>query len=128
MFKKLVNSIKVLYGREYPLTVVYMLQSANYRPLTFLHTFWNTQDFSKVRGGQAIKKSTKNNTLIVTLRVGIVIEIVAGLVVAALSISNHLYGGLAYGLAIILFYPVLWSLLMGVVVVVSNLLSKAHVS
>jgi UDP-N-acetylmuramoyl-tripeptide--D-alanyl-D-alanine ligase len=44
-----------------------------------------------------------------TLNLGIAIEIIVGLILIGLGLTHHLGGGLLFGLAVILAYPIVWA-------------------
>lgn len=121
MLKKFTNSLKALYSLEYPRTITYMLQSTEYRVWPYLKWFWRTQDFSKVRNRKELDKTQVARLILNTLNIGILIEIILGVFLILLSVNHTLGGGWAFGLAVIIGYPVVWAHLICVPVSLARL-------
>ena len=109
MIKNILNSTKSIYSPEFPRTITYMLQTTEYRVGPYLKWFWKTQDFSKVRNRQELERTTVAKLILNTLKIGIAIEILGGLVLMFLTIGNIVPGGWGFGLAAIIAFPVIWS-------------------
>jgi len=109
MIKKILNSLKALYSPAYPKTITYMLQSTEYRVWPYLKWFWRTNDFSKVRSRRSLDKTAVSSLILKILTLGILIEIIGGLVLMFLTIGDVVPGGWAFGLATILAFPVIWA-------------------
>lgn len=98
-----------LYRPRYLTTLVYMLQSVEYRPGLYLRWFWRTQDFRKVTQRRTLDYTRPARLLLLALRLGAALEVAAGLIMIYLGIWHGLAGGVAFGAALILAYPVLWA-------------------
>lgn len=98
-----------LYSPQYPTVLVYMLQSTEYAAGSYLKWFWQTSDFSAVMYRRSLRRTKAARMLLLATRLGIVLQIVAGLVLIALWLFADMSGGLAFGLALIISYPVLWA-------------------
>lgn len=98
-----------LYSWRYATTIVFMLQSVEYRPGPFLAWYWRTQDFSAVMYRRTLDRTKRAGLLLAALRAGMLAQIVAGFVLIGLWRYNGLTGGWQFGLALILSYPVVWA-------------------
>ncbi|HSW79825.1 MAG TPA: Mur ligase family protein [Candidatus Saccharimonadales bacterium] len=98
-----------LYSVRYPSTIVYMLQSCEYRPGPFLAWYWRTQDFSSVAHRRDLERTKRARLLLTVLRAGMFAQIVAGILLIALWHFNGLSGGWQFGFALILSYPIVWA-------------------
>jgi UDP-N-acetylmuramoyl-tripeptide--D-alanyl-D-alanine ligase len=101
-----------LYRPNYATVLVYMLQSTEYRPRPFLSWFWRTKDFSKVMTRRALDRTKAARLLLLALRIGITIEVIIGLLLIYLGVTNNLVGGVAFGAALIVGYPIIWAHLL----------------
>lgn len=98
-----------LYSRRYPTVLVYMLQNTEYEIGPYLAWYWRTNDFSSVMYRRTLHRTKAARLLVTTLRLGILLEVLAGLVLITLWHFADLGGGLAFGLALIVGYPVVWA-------------------
>jgi UDP-N-acetylmuramoyl-tripeptide--D-alanyl-D-alanine ligase len=119
--KKTINSFRVFYSLNFSKTIVYMLQSVEYQVGPYLSWFWRTDDFSKVIKRRSLVETRAAKLLTEVLNIGIAAEILIGLFVIYLDLAHHFAGGWGFGLAIILFYPVLWSQLICVPLLAARL-------
>lgn len=109
MLKRLFNSLRVFYSPAFPKLITYMLQACEYKVLDYLRWFWNTDDFSQVQVRKELDKTRVASEIYQFLTVGIVAEIFFGLVLIILGLAGKVTGGVGFGLALIIFYPVFWS-------------------
>jgi len=101
-----------MYLPSYPKVLVYMLQSTEYQVEPYLKWFWRTKDFSNVMQRRELDETKVARMLLMVLRIGIVIQVLIALALIYLGLWQGLVGGLAFGLAIIVIYPVLWAHLL----------------
>lgn len=106
---KLLRSFLSLYRPQYPAVLVYMLQSVEYHAGPYLRWFWRTRDFSHVMQRQTLEKTRPARLLLLFLRLGLAVEILAGLLLLYLGIWHNLAGGAALGVVVILAYPIVWA-------------------
>lgn len=104
----MISAIISLYGWRYPAMLVYMLQSCEYRAEPYLAWFWRTQDFSRIQP-KTFKKTNTARLFLVTLRAGMLAQIIAGLILIYAWRFDGFVGGWQFGLALILSYPVVWA-------------------
>ena len=97
-----------LYSLRYPGTIIYMLQSCEYRAIPYLRWLWRTRDFSTVSNRGHLKRTRYARLLLVLLVAGIAIEVAAGLSLIVLGIVDGLAGYWAFGAAVIVAYPIIW--------------------
>ena len=98
-----------LYSPRYPLTLAYMLQASEYRGGAYLKWLWRTRDFSSVQYRRQLDKTSYAKMLLLVLAGGMALEILAGISLIILGVSGIMAGGLEFGLALIVVYPLIWS-------------------
>ncbi|MGH7158166.1 MAG: Mur ligase family protein [Candidatus Saccharimonadales bacterium] len=98
-----------LYSPRYPAVLVYMLQSTEYQVAPYLKWYWQTQDFSQVMYRRTLHRTKAARLLLLAARLGIATQVLAGLLLVWLWFFAGVGGGLAFGLALIIGYPVLWA-------------------
>jgi UDP-N-acetylmuramoyl-tripeptide--D-alanyl-D-alanine ligase len=108
----MIRGLISLYIPSYPVVLIYMLQSTEYEAGPYLSWFWRTKNFSTVMKRRTLDRTPAARLLLLVLRVGILIEIAAGLLLIYLGIFQHVIGATAFGAAVIIAYPVVWAHLM----------------
>ena len=98
-----------LYRPNYPTVLVYMLQSSEYRVGPYLKWVWRTGDYSRVMQRRTLERTRPARLLLLALHLGIVLEIIVGLLLIYLGVWHNLVGGVEFGLAAIIVYPFIWS-------------------
>jgi UDP-N-acetylmuramoyl-tripeptide--D-alanyl-D-alanine ligase len=101
-----------LYLPSYPTVIVYMLQSTEYQIRPYLAWYWRTNNFATVMKRRTLDRTKAARLLLLALCLGILLQIVVGLLLIYLGIWHDMVGGVAFGAAIIIVYPVLWAHLM----------------
>lgn len=109
-----------LYSVYYPSVLVYMLQSTEYQVGPYVAWFWRTTNFSKVTYRRKLDRTRAAKLLLLALRAGMILQIIAGLLLIALWYWYGLVAGWQFGLALILAYPVVWAHLVTVPLVVGR--------
>lgn len=97
------------YSPKYPTTLTYMLQNTEYRVLPYLRWYWRTQDFSRVMKRRQLVPTQAARMLLWTLRIGMVLQIVTGLLLLYLWYRYGFLGSWAFGAAIVISYPLVWA-------------------
>lgn len=105
----MIRSFLSLYSWNYPRALVYMLQSNEYQAGPYLRWYWHTSNFSAVEYRRELQHTKAARMLLGALRVGIVLEILAGLLLIWLCEWHGLIAGWEFGLALILASPVVWA-------------------
>lgn len=98
-----------LYSWRYPAVLVYMLQSTEYQAGPYLRWFWHTNNFATVMYRRTLDSTRAARLLVLALRLGMILQIIAGLACIALWQWRDMAGGLYFGLAILLSYPIAWA-------------------
>lgn len=111
-----------IFSPHYPSTLVYMLQSTEYDPKEYLKWIWRTKNFNNVIHRKALDLTKSAKMLLWALKLGILLQIISGLILIYLGYWQDLLGGVAFGVAIILAYPFLWAHLLTVPVVLGRIL------
>ncbi len=101
-----------LYTFHYAETVVYMLQSTEYKISPYLKWYWHTYNFSKVMQRRTLDRTKAARLLLVALHTGISLQVIAGLWLIYQGLLHNLTGGVAFGAALIVAYPVVWAHLL----------------
>ncbi len=112
MIRKLVRDLASIYWPTYPTVLVYMLQGSEYRQRPYLQWVHRTDDFRRVMRRRNLEYTRAARLLLLVLRAGIGLHIIAGLALICLGIWHNLPGGVPFGLALILAYPFVWAYLM----------------
>ena len=118
----MIRGLISLYAWRYPTVLVYMLQSTEYAVRPYIKWYWHTADFSTVMHRRTLKRTKAARLLLVAVRLGAVIEILAGLLLLALWRWHGLVGGWEFGLALIIAYPIVWAHLVVLPLVLGRVL------
>ncbi|MGH7193495.1 MAG: Mur ligase family protein, partial [Candidatus Saccharimonadales bacterium] len=121
--KKVMNALISVYCPTYPKELVYMLQASEYQVGPYLEWLHRTDDFSQVMRRKTLQPTRPARLLLLALRLGMALEIIAGLLLIYLGIWHHLPGGWAFGGALVVAYPFVWAYLAVVPLVMGRELS-----
>jgi UDP-N-acetylmuramoyl-tripeptide--D-alanyl-D-alanine ligase len=108
MFKQLTS----LYLPGYAKTLVYMLQSTEYQIGPYIKWVHRTKDFTTVAYRRELVRTQAARGLLYSLRLGILIQILAGVALIILGINKTVAGGIFFGVILILLYPFVWAYLL----------------
>ena len=108
----MIRGLLSLYSWRYLTTVVYMLQNTEYQLLPYLKWYWHTVRFDRVMYRRRLDHTGPARMLLLAIRVGVIIEVLCGLVLVYLGLIDRMVGGVAFGLAVIIAWPVLWAHLL----------------
>lgn len=109
------------YSWRYAATLVYMLQSNEYRAAPYLNWYWHTNNFSRITYRGGLKLTRPARLLLLGLRLGIALQILTGLGLIYLGWQHDLTGGIYFGAALLVAYPVVWAHLVVVPLVLGRL-------
>jgi UDP-N-acetylmuramoyl-tripeptide--D-alanyl-D-alanine ligase len=113
--KSFIKAITVFYTpKTYPKTIVYMLQTTEYQPAAYLRWYWRTQNFNKVMVRRTLNETKAARQLLLGLYVGITIQLLLGILLIYLWHWHNIAGGLIFGIAVIVSYPIVWAHLITV--------------
>jgi UDP-N-acetylmuramoyl-tripeptide--D-alanyl-D-alanine ligase len=104
-----IRSLFTLYSWRLPTVLVYMLQNTEYYATPYLKWFWHTSQFHRVMYRRTLQRTRAARMLLLVIRAGVLAEIAAGLVLIYLWWQHGFAGGLAFGLGLLLAYPVVWA-------------------
>lgn len=105
----MISGLISLYLPSYPTVIVYMLQAVEYQPSPYFKWFWRTKNFNYVMHRRSLDRTKRANLLLLTLRVGILLQLFVGITLIYLGSTDNLIGGVAFGSALIFAYPVIWA-------------------
>jgi UDP-N-acetylmuramoyl-tripeptide--D-alanyl-D-alanine ligase len=109
-----------IYLPSYPTVLVYMLQSTEYQEKPYLKWVWRTKDFTTVMNRRTLDRTKAAKMLLLALRLGMMVQIAIGLILIYLGLFNGLIGGVVFGICLILLYPLVWSHLVVVPLVLGR--------
>jgi hypothetical protein len=115
-----IKNLLNLYSPKYLNSLVNLLSTSHYEVKPYLKLLNSTKDFVQVVKKDKILKDKQNRNWLITLRAGVLLQIIAGLVLIYLGLSNHLSGGAYFGLAVIICYPIVWAYLLALLLLVSK--------
>lgn len=114
---KFVRSVAELYFIPRSSTLItYMLQATEYQPLTFLKWFWRTEDFARVMRRRTLDPTKAARLVRAGTFWGMLSQAVFGVACIVAEIHGHFVGGIWFGLALVLAYPVVWVHIVALVV------------
>ncbi|HKU18638.1 MAG TPA: Mur ligase family protein [Candidatus Saccharimonadales bacterium] len=116
------RSLCSLYSWRYPTVLVYMLQNTEYRVGPYLRWYWHTTRFDRVMYRRTLERTRAARLLLLAIRLLMLVEMLAGALLIERWVLGSLTGGLAFGLALIVAYPVVWAHLVVVPLVLGRLL------
>lgn len=99
-----------------------MLQSTEYDTKAYLRWIWKVNNFNKVANRGQLKPTRYSKMLLTFLRLGIILQIIIGLLFMLLGISGEIKGGFFIGLVFIVSYPFIWSHLIVVSLILGRIL------
>ena len=103
----MIRALLSIYRPSYFSTIAYMLQSSEYDVQKYLVWYWTTQNFDKVRVRGSLKKTKSARFLLTSIYLAFVLEILAGLISIYLWHGGKFSGGITFGIALIIGYPVI---------------------
>ncbi len=122
----LFRSLKCLYSLgSFSKTIVYMLQATEYQAGPYLRWFWRTQDFSRVMYRRELHRTKAARLLRSAVVSGIAVQLVLALRCFVLWRWDDFAGGLYFGLALVLSYPLVWAHLVVVPLVLGRVFISA---
>jgi len=107
--KSALRGLLSLYSWHYPTAIVYMLQNTEYSVGPYLRWFWQTSHFERVMYRRTLEPTKAARLLLLAVRVGMLVQILLGMGLIAASLRGGFTGGLAFGAALLLAYPVVWA-------------------
>ena len=120
-----IHAMLSIYLPSYPRVLVYMLQGTEYQVAPYLKWYWRTQNFRTVMKRRNLDLTRPARMLLAALRIGILVQVLVGLGLIYFGFYRGFVGGVAFGAAAILAYPVLWAHLLVVPLILGReLISK----
>jgi UDP-N-acetylmuramyl pentapeptide synthase len=105
----LIRIVLSFFGPRYPQTIAYMLQATEYNIGSYMRWYWRTQDFSTIMQRGDLDKTRRARLLLAGLRVGTLLQITVAVGLIVLGVTGNAKGGLVFGLALFLSYPIVWA-------------------
>jgi UDP-N-acetylmuramoyl-tripeptide--D-alanyl-D-alanine ligase len=107
----MIRDLISLYRPGYPTVLVYMLQSSEYHAGPYLKWVARTKDFSRVMHRRTLEPTRPARLLLLAFRLGMILQITAGLGLIYAGVWHDVPGAAAFGGALIISYPILWAYL-----------------
>ena len=105
----IIRRLAHLFGPGFSRTIIYMLQSTEYQTAPYARWFWRVDDFTKVMYRRTLVTTKASKLLLLALRVGILTQLVSGIIFAALALENRsLMDGLI-AFVLITLAPIIWA-------------------
>jgi UDP-N-acetylmuramyl pentapeptide synthase len=86
-----------------------MFQSTEYQVGPYLQWFWRTNDFSRVMQRRRLEHTKAAILLLLAIRLGMAVQIIAGLLLIYAGWWHGVIGCVPFGLAAVLAYPIVWA-------------------
>lgn len=116
-----------LYGWRYPLVLVALLQHHRYQITPFLQEFWSTSDFYALSQRVTLQPSLPARLLALFVYAGSITQAVVGLAMVWQWYDAGTAGWWAFGLALVVSYPVVWAQLLALPVWLSYVARPKYV-
>ncbi|MEO6513135.1 MAG: UDP-N-acetylmuramoyl-tripeptide--D-alanyl-D-alanine ligase [Candidatus Saccharimonadales bacterium] len=115
----MLTGARALYSRHFPGYLVRLLQFSGYNPADFLMAFWQTNDLRHATHDVAYMPTTASRRLLLLTRLLIVAQIVVGVYLAARGLWGDFTGGVLFGTALIIGYPVITAYVLSLAVLLA---------
>jgi len=117
----MIDEILSLYSYKYPLVLAYMLQVSEYDVLTYLKWLNRTRNFNQVMKRKQFVFTHKSRLVYAFLVLVFGLQIIFGLTLIGFGLFDHLTGGIYFGLAALISYPIIWPYLIVIVLLIVKL-------
>lgn len=97
------------YLPGFPRTIVYMLQSSEYRAAPYIRWLYRTEDFGQVAKRRELVKTKSAKSLLLFLYLAISIHVLIGLVGLVWAVSNVSFVWIAFYVLWLVIYPAFWA-------------------
>jgi len=104
----MIRGLLSLYSLRYPAVLVYMLQNTEYQVRPYLAWYWHTVHFERVMYRRRLHRTAPARLLLLALVAGMLAQIVAGALLLWAGVQGVITGGVAFGLALVISYPIVW--------------------
>jgi UDP-N-acetylmuramyl pentapeptide synthase len=98
-----------LYSWRQPTVLTYMLQNTEYYAGPYLRWFWHTTHFERVMYRRTLVRTMAARLLRLALAAGMLLQIALGVLLIVRWQQGKSTAGLAFGLALLVSYPVAWA-------------------
>jgi UDP-N-acetylmuramoyl-tripeptide--D-alanyl-D-alanine ligase len=111
-----INGILSFFNWRYPRSLVYMLQNTEYKAGPYFAWFLRTKNFNNVAKRRTLHLTKVAKLLLISAYVGMLVQIVLGIFL----ICSDITGGVYFGIALLISYPVVWAFLLAVPLVLGR--------
>lgn len=118
----MIRALLSLYSLRHPNVLVYMLQNTEYQARPYLAWYWHTVHFERVMYRRKLQRTGAARLLLMATRIGILLQLAVGTELLLLGLDGQITGGVAFGLAVIISYPIVWAHLILVPLVLGRVL------
>ena len=120
MFKE----IKILYGPKFATTIVYILQSSEYKTGDYLQWFYRITSFSRVEYRRQLVRTKAARLLLLAIRTGIILNWLSILWLIYFGIVNYNLLYIVAGITLLLAIPLIWGHLILLPFLIGGILIK----
>lgn len=118
MFK----SALFVYGPAFSRTIVYMLQSVEYRPRSYLGWLWSVKDFQKVAYRKRLVSTRPARLLLRAFRIGSIAEYAVSILLLIHGLADQNYLAIGGAFLLLFFAPLVWAHLVILPLVLGDIL------
>jgi UDP-N-acetylmuramoyl-tripeptide--D-alanyl-D-alanine ligase len=111
-----------IYSLRFPSTLVYMLQSTEYKLGPYFKWNWRTKNYSNVMKRRQLDRTRAARLLLLALRLGILLQIVIAICLIVFGLKQDSGIWLWLGSLVLLSYPLIWSFLLTLPIYLGRLL------
>lgn len=115
----MLRGIGALYSRHFPGYLVRLLQYVQYNPADFLLLFWRTDDLKHATRDISYMPTASSRRLLLLARLLVVAELLLGLYFLVRGVRGDFTGGLLFGAAFLLGYPVITAYVLSLVLLLA---------
>ncbi|HSX35732.1 MAG TPA: Mur ligase family protein [Patescibacteria group bacterium] len=116
----MIQGLLSMYSWRFPTILVYMLQNTEYVVGPYLAWFWRTTHFEQVMYRRVLEPTRAARLLVLALRICMFAQITLGGTFVWMWAYGDFAGGLAFGVALIVAYPLVWAHLVVVPLVMGR--------
>jgi UDP-N-acetylmuramyl pentapeptide synthase len=117
---KYLRAFVSMYRPRFAETLVYMLQGVEYQVGPYIAWLRRTHDFSAVMYRRQLDHTKAARLLLLALWLGITIQVAAGIALIIMGVQGDIIGGVGFGAALIIAYPLVWAYVLVVPLIVGR--------
>ncbi|HEX5447670.1 MAG TPA: Mur ligase family protein, partial [Candidatus Saccharimonadales bacterium] len=116
----MLKMLRFVYGPAFGRTIIYMLQSVEYRPAEYFKWLWRVEDFHKVTYRKELVPTRPAKLLLSAFRIGVLAESAIAITLIVLGVTGPNYLEVVLGVVVLMFAPLVWATLVVLPLVLGN--------